>query len=427
LTKLDITHCFNPVGQGLFVSGSISLDRVGGRSYQGVGRGAVTTPKAQFRWVYDCGTSKGKHSLRRSIKRLANLWHGEKIDLLTLSHFHTDHISGIVQLLKAIEARTLMLPWAPLWKRIAIGFAQGLRADDPLMGFFIDPVTFLSGEVPDRFQSVLFVMPSTGPGPSYEADPPTDPEPGFDEDGLGKAQDWGEPGDPDDLELSGRGGANTRTLGQGRKIQFGWWWEFIPYNDPETSPSDLVGFRAIVGAYREVLLNGVSAARKDALRDLRRFYETTFPGHSAMNDVSLVLYGGAMGRWQGQIYCDCHSIWGLLGGECHCWKRHESRAAIMLTGDGNLSSVTKWANLESYLTAKRAKQTSVFQVAHHGARANWHEGLATLVAPVTSVFSSDPTHKHGHPHAEVLRDFWPFRPVQVDQHAGFSTHIVLVR
>ena len=98
-----------------------------------------------------------------------------------------------------------------------------------------------------------------------------------------------------------------------------------------------------------------------------------------------------------------------------------------LTGDGNLKDPAKWESLTEYLDARRAMRTSVFQVPHHGARANWHDGLAALASPMTSIFSSDPRHSYGHPHAEVLRDFWPFGVVQVDQQSGFSVQIHLER
>ena len=58
----------------------------------------------------------------------------------------------------------------------------------------------------------------------------------------------------------------------------------------------------------------------------------------------------------------------------------------------------------------------VLQVMHHGSRSNWFPGIAAKISPQYSVFCSDPTHRgYKHPHAEVLRDFWGFGPVQVDK------------
>ena len=144
-----------------------------------------------------------------------------------------------------------------------------------------------------------------------------------------------------------------------------------------------------------------------------------------MNDVSLTLYGGAIGLWRGHRHCECRLH--HLFGHCDCWQEHETKAAILLTGDGNLSSVSKWAALQRYFDRRRAVRTSIFQVPHHGARANWYDGLAAAASPVMSVFSSDPNHSFGHPHAEVLRDFWKHRAIQVDQHSDFSMQMFLER
>lgn len=58
---------------------------------------------------------------------------------------------------------------------------------------------------------------------------------------------------------------------------------------------------------------------------------------------------------------------------------------------------------------------------HHGAEANWHQGVAAAISPLFSVFSSDPERKKWkHPHAPVLRDFWRYGAVQVDKHADFT-------
>jgi hypothetical protein len=230
----------------------------------------------------------------------------------------------------------------------------------------------------------------------------------------------------DELEISGgRRPYRVRTLRPGQSIPvFQGLWEFVPYNDPATQPTDPYGFAVIVEGYRKDLLAGDDDVRDQALKDLRKHYEATF-GRGAMNNVSLMLYGGAVGPWHQVRYSEKQY---LQFCQVSCQSdRHvqNAKGAILLTGDGVLNAAKKWDDLEDYLDAKRVTRTAVFQVAHHGARANWYHGLAVRAVPRTSVFSSDPAHSYGHPHAEVLRDFWSFHPVQVDQHSGFSTHIVL--
>jgi hypothetical protein len=72
----------------------------------------------------------------------------------------------------------------------------------------------------------------------------------------------------------------------------------------------------------------------------------------------------------------------------------------------------------------RIGRTAVFQVMHHGAAANWTPGVASVIGPWFSVFSSDPNHRgYGHPHAEVLRDFWLCGPVQVKDDSDAKIHV----
>jgi len=410
LNEVYAVHKFFPVGQGLFATGSIEC---------------LPSPRLRYRWVYDCGSSTAKRLITNAITDLKDDCGEAKLDLLTISHFHNDHISGVVELLNTIGAKTVMLPWAPLWHRLLIGYAQGLQADDTEMQFFVDPVRYLTQEAGDGFEQVLFVMPSDGDGPQFSTEPTLDPEPPEDLDEADKMSGPGGAVPYSDLDLTyAHADRRVRSLKPGQALSVFGVWEFIPYNDPDTRPSDPTGFQAQVSPHRQALLSGNDTDCKAALKSLRGLYEATF-GRTSMNDLSLTLYGGAIGTWRGHRYVDC-SLRHFLG-VCDCLQEEETRAAILLTGDGNLSSASKWAALKKYLDHRRAVRTSVFQVPHHGARANWHDGLAAAVSPVLSVFCSDPNHSYGHPHAEVLRDFWNHRPIQVDQHSNFSVSMFLKR
>lgn len=427
LTQVCVDHKFFPVGQGLFVAGSIKLWPPEPKRRRRIETGSNKKPPAQppYRWVFDCGSTTAKRLVTNAIADLKGDCAGSRIDLLTISHFHNDHINGVVDLLKAIGAKTVMLPWAPLWHRLLIGFDQGLRADDNEVLFFVDPVQYLIQEVGDGFEQVLFVMPSDGEGPPFSLEPTFDPEPPEDLDEADKVAGTGDTLPYGDLDLTyDNPKRRVRVLWPGQAIPVLRVWEFIPYNDPNTRPSDPTNFEVKVAHHRQALLSRNENERDAALKSLRSLYEATFR-RTAMNDVSLTLYGGAIGTWRGLRDCNCRFHHFL--GTCDCWQEHETRAAILLTGDGNLSSISRWNALEQYLDCRRAVRTSIFQVPHHGARANWFDGLAAVASPGLSIFSSDPNHSYGHPHAEVLRDFWNHRAIQVDQHSNFSSRMFLKR
>ncbi len=428
MTEIRAIHRFFPVGQGLFASGSVEFWPPQPKPRRNIRISGQTKPApiGPYRWVYDCGSSSGKHLVTNAIADLELTSNGDKIDLLALSHFHNDHINAVVELLKKIGAKTVMLPWAPLWRRLLIGFEQGLRASDPEMLFYVDPVQYFAQEAVDRFEQILFVLPSDGEGPPFLSDPPEIPEPPEDRGDREKPSDLGDPISHGDLEGPyGDLDRRVRILRPGKSIPVNGVWEFVPYNDPATEPDDPFGFATKVKSHYGLLLTGRIQERQATLKDLRALYEATFGHGAAMNNVSLMLYGGAVGTWKGRSANDYFYHGHTRNGRF--FRTYETRGAILLTGDGNLKDAAKWDSLKRYLDPRRAMRTSVFQVPHHGARANWHLGLASAASPEISIFSSDPNHSYGHPHAEVLREFWAHHPVQVDQHSGFSVHMVLER
>jgi hypothetical protein len=79
-----------------------------------------------------------------------------------------------------------------------------------------------------------------------------------------------------------------------------------------------------------------------------------------------------------------------------------------------------------YSNGSRISRARILQVMHHGASGNWHCGVAAALAPRVSIFCSEPG-RYGHPHADVLRDFWPFGAVQADDNFGFHLEGTIVR
>lgn len=389
-----------PVGQGLFASGAI--------------QGGAKEP---LNWVYDCGTlSKGEiltaalDAFEAQQRRIG----ANEVRLCVLSHFDTDHISGIVSLIGRIRVRTLLMPYIPLWRRLLIALEEGVGADDDLFGFFIDPVTWLAERGGGRIGEIIFV-PGGGPDDLTPGEPEPDSEDRVDPDELGtdlKAED--DPVPPaeaeDDPIVSAASSVSVRFLRRGGRLVAPLFWEFVPYNDVKLAPKVTRLFRATAAPLIATLRDerDDAEARANALAQLKALYESRFKGSVERNLISLYLYSGPIGS---RLRLGHGSLGGL--------PLETTDFAQMYTGDGLLNDVTRYGAFERFYRG-RLSRAKVFQVMHHGARGSWHAGLAAKVAPEVSIFSSDPARSPWHhPHEEVLRDFWTYGPRRVDETQGY--------
>lgn len=82
--------CFHNVGQGLFYSGSL---------YDG-----------EYNFIYDCGSMK-RSQVINIVKDYCKNLSKNYVDFLAISHFHSDHISGIDELRKRVSIRRVFLPY----------------------------------------------------------------------------------------------------------------------------------------------------------------------------------------------------------------------------------------------------------------------------------------------------------------------------
>ena len=408
---------FLPVGQGLFSSGTI-------RNHD------ETAPR--FLWVYDCGTSSSPKLIDKGIERLErSMGTRHRIDLLTLSHFDMDHISGVCRLIGEFRIGTLMLPYMPLVQRLIIAFAEGTGGPhDALTGFFLNPVAYVLAQGGPGIERILFVPASGGEGPPMAEGAGKTPDQGDDNPSIDFRDD--KPNDREEIdplfEAVQNAGVPTRVefLRKGSAITFKGLWEFVPYNDdPEVEIDE--EFKTQVAQKRQRLLGGGPLrARNNALRSLKKIYDKTFGDDSEeRNLISLFLYSGP-------IYPSWRNVWLSAA----AWKlssrffwarrppifpvRLPQRCSIIYPGDGYLDTGNRLRRMLDFFREERVSKTGVFQVMHHGAEANWHKGVAGAIAPGFSVFSSHPEHKKfGHPHAPVVRDFWRWGPIQVDKRFGF--------
>ena len=382
------------VGQGLFMSGR--LRRHGTKD---------------FSWVYDCGSSSSRRVLDAAISRFnAKYGRPSPIDLVAISHFDQDHINGIVSLINGRKVGILLLPYLPAWQRMLVAVEQGIQAGSGLMDFLLDPVDYLARLENTEIEEILLV-PSAGPD---DLAPPTpeDPDaPRTEPDALPTRIDYGP--SPDDAEGGTPNGKPVRYLKPGGRIVASTVWEFIPYNDAQMLPKVDPKFQKRA-TFAARIMRTLPHSRERALAFLKALYQRTF-GKTARNKniISLFLYSGPAGfrhsllasRWTAPVR----------------WNPARSNYSLLSTGDGYLDTQARLSALQRfYRHDNRIERAGIFQVMHHGAKANWHKGVANALQPAVSIFSSDPSRSTpGHPDGEVLRDFWAWRPVQVDSQTDF--------
>lgn len=414
------TYHFFPVGQGLFAAGHLEK---------------LNEPRDQFNWVYDCGSSSPQTLVKNGIEALGNRVSGKdkkKLDLVTLSHFDDDHISGICLLLGKFHIGTLMLPYMPLAQRLLVAFEE--KIDDEYnfsLNFFLDPVDFLLGRSEFGIDRILFIPPS---GKTF----------------VGNKEQIGNPEGSSDFSLDyqttspateeekkmvevgsqHRWKARVDFLQRGSNLMCTKYdWEFVPYNnDPETPITP--AFIKVVEERKSALLNADADSRRGALDDLRHAYDKQFGKSSKQrNVISLFQFGGPLANRRKAKSSDPSERPIMI----YCGLRYSDfifpcidvssskKASILYSGDGYLDSTARLNRLLKFLSPERVKAIGIFQVMHHGSKTSWHPGVAQAIAPSVSVFSSDPTRgRLPHPHAAVARDFLPFGAMLVDKKSDFT-------
>ncbi len=425
----SFSYSYHPVGQGLFCSGLFTR-----RNH---------TP---FRWVFDCGTEKGSKSnnRRNHVRHEIEVLKQEQapssrahLDLVALSHFDEDHLSGIVDLITTFSVDILLLPYLAPWDRLLIALDRQVDAASDLLRFLLEPTEFLANVEGAEINRIILVPPG-GEGPALEPLPVPDLP---DLDGISEHA-------PPNIEIKGKpidegssanglngdaglGQSNVKLLEHGSAITVDRNWEFVPYNDASLHNLTTVGFKTKAGSLAKKLVGeDTISARQEALDALIQLYDSTFKTPNSKNissirrnKISLFLYSGPVGDVE--LKCVNEEILrhGLEPKETRPpleWLGSD-RFGQFFTGDGYLNTKKQWSDFETFYSAHgRLKRGAVFQVMHHGSKANWHPGLAAKINPMASLFCSDPAGKHKHPSEAVLKDYSLYNPVQVDASHGWK-------
>ena len=403
---MPILQCeFWNVGQGLFSSGRIQM------------RNAPS-----FHWVYDCGTSSSQKLIQNAVNKYNSDKNQGNIDLLVLSHFDKDHISGVKELLKnGRKIKRWVVPYYPLWQRLVIASFLEIQPDDEEWAFYQNPIQYFKTYFAEELKTTKFLL---LPEKEIESEISINLEPSNSDDVLSFETTKKLSGEFDNLEQ------NVHWLNPDKALllrkgeeQF----EFVLYNVPfhllAKVPTNLTAFQKQV---KQIIQShqSNSTAPTPALKTL---YTLAFGnGSKHKNIISQYLYIRNI---------KLSSFWGM--GNNHIFDvsidneneiavipKDKTKNAILYTGDAFLNDLPLLTDLTQSLSVERVARIYCLQVPHHGSKHNWQQGLANIFSPCLSVFSADSQRRNGHPHGEVLKDFSTYTPILVNKNKRLSIHSI---
>jgi hypothetical protein len=414
--QITFQYRFHSAGQGLFASGTLD----------------PLSPPNPFHWVFDCGSMSFVSVLRPVISRYRSLVVGDHLDLLCISHFDSDHVSGLSDLLRGLHVDTVVIPYYSKVERMVLT-AKHKRPNPSYIEFLSDPIAFIL----DRAERVGRIVIAGGPEEGFDDLPlptrqPEDPESDSPNDLKRRWHDtaW-------HLKIAGKGiraeqVIDAQTLEKARRAGTqieayagslealavnqsvsGGGWEFLFFH----KPIDPAALNLLQAELKKVFQKTIDRARKLSIAEIlaskparyniKMAFKKVIKGGEDINSTSLCVYTGPMlsnfvHSWMTPPWPDS-----LMARPRHMHSWHlgaPDTCSALYTGDANLKPPTNRKELRDFLTQPRWVHVAVLQVPHHGSKNNWEDGAANEFANSYSIFSAHDTGSYGHPDREVILD-----------------------
>lgn len=393
-------NTFYPAGHGTFFTGILYL-----------GDGEST---CRFSWVYDCG-SRRKNLIERNEGALENFLN-QKIDMICLSHFDSDHINGLETLIQKskFKIRNLVLPYLPFSQRLETAFKT--KSID-VLSFALDPLGHLKAKrLLHKVDGILLIQ--GGDTPTSNPTSVENPSLGSGKNKFFKIFPKGKQVDINDYPplIGEKININRKKQKEilGNKIKnLGSKWEFVFFNLPLESKN--LHPRASISnihAHVKQILNS-SKKDKDKLEQLKRCYCEHFGNSSkSRNDISLCMLSRPL---DSQNLCRsmiCFSAADQAVNYQSNYCTEETKIGMLLTGDISIDKAT--INLmKNHFGTTRWKDIGVMQIPHHGSVKSWEIGNHNISQHQYSVLCVPDKGTH-HPHNNVLNDLKDTTVVRAD-------------
>ena len=352
------------VGQGLFYTGNIKLDK-----------------NRVFKFIYDCGGDKVNDALDKY------LGEDTEIDMLVISHFDSDHISGLPKLLNSVKKI----------KKIFIPYYKGLDSYLLLMTY-----VYGNGATFKNVNEIVLV----GSNEEFE--------------GNRNIQDLSE---LEVVNLLDKNNNNRYSLpkvsvGEIRKETFSveGKWTFKFYNasikvSTNTVVSDID--RLIRREKRKNLeellrLNSTRVIAK--LKGIYSKYCSSRYGNSKQNQSSLCLFHSPINK-EGILYrtlkINADKNEETIIETQESWKVTGQACGTLLTGDISLKTKKNPKNYNEFKEHYKNEigDIGIFLLPHHGAKNNWNSNVLTDFYRATIFLNSAGRFsKYNHPSKDVIKE-----------------------
>ena len=385
---------FHQAGQGLFYSGTISLE---------------SPRNVRFDFVYDCGSTNRQVIKRAIFNYKQTVLLNNHIDMLVISHLHKDHVSGLDKLLEDTQVDYVFLPYLSPPERLILALMYQ-NMPSWYYEFLHDPVIYLLERNVEKV--VLF---GSGGEEEEGGPPPTNisprpPKEEKEEKLLIKLRD--EPDARRIFENEGSQDIYTQYIREGRLIVKAhrgyvvalgiWVFRFFNYKIPTASINNL--YYCTQNILSNIRIKD-AIRQKDSRKILKNCYERTKSSLDRdLNNTSLAVYHMPVGTYHAAVshYHPSCCWWYCPVCYFRLFNNLVEHFGQFLTGDIDLN--------HDYSQVQRHfhhyfPHNFLVQIPHHGARRNWNNNiLDDIPYPSLWVASAGIRSRFGHPHVGVVLD-----------------------
>ncbi|MDA3831835.1 MAG: MBL fold metallo-hydrolase [Spirochaetales bacterium] len=331
-----------------------------------------------YRYIYDCG-SKGQSTVSREIDRYitneALEGRSSDIDMLVVSHFHTDHIKGIPYLLSKAKVKNLIIPYLSMDAQLST-LAQlaslGYQELDDFSELIVNPSSWMRTQGSDEVQVTQI---SSGEVGGNDSENPVV-----------------------DNGISINPGKVSHEVSCNIFLQRNPFWQFKFYTEENatlaTTITDMI--LAATGSNRSELESNLldSDWIRQNWESLKNAY--TSIGSDKQNITNLSMFSGPVGDF-GSMFANfqpgcSQSVYYHLMRELQGW---------LGTGDAELKSPRSFSAFEKHFN-NLLRQVDTVTVPHHGALKNYNAKIGDIGVRHVITANSEVDPKGHHPASEVM-------------------------